>query len=294
MRNYLAMPALAAGLLCLTACEVDLGDFERVNRSFHYNYPLTADGRLEVETFNGSVEISTWERAEVDISGTKYGPSAQAADALQVGVDHSANAVSIRVTRPSNVRGNRGASLVIKVPRGATLDRVITSNGAIRTAGGIGPARLRTSNAAVRVDGLRGPLDVESSNGSLELLDIDGAVTGHTSNSRIKVERARGAAAPPSERPVRLETSNGSVDVRLEEDALADLRVTTSNASITVRLAGDPSARLVARTSNGKIESDFSLRTRGEIGKNRLEGELGSGGPLMDLTTSNGGIHLVR
>jgi hypothetical protein len=290
MRNALAMPVLTAGLLCLTACEADFGDFERVSRNFHYNYPLAAAGRVEVETFNGSVEISSWERAEVDISGTKFGPSAQAADAIDVGVNHTPDSVLIRVSRPSNIRGSRGASFVIKVPQGAVLDRVITSNGSIRTIGGQGPARLRTSNASVRVNGLHGSLDVQSSNGSLDLLDIDGGVTGYTSNSRIRVERARGSAGSP----VRLETSNGGVDVRLDEGSLADLRVTTSNASITVRLGGEPSARLVARTSNGSIQSDFSLRTRGEIGKNRLEGELGSGGPLIDLATSNGRINLLR
>ena len=52
------------------------------------------------------------------------------------------------------------------------MDRILTSNGAIRTLDGSGPARLRTSNAEIRVQGLRGSLDAQTSNGSIELIDI--------------------------------------------------------------------------------------------------------------------------
>jgi hypothetical protein len=36
------------------------------------------------------------------------------------------------------------------------------------------------------------------------------------------------------------------------------------------------------------------VRAQGEIGRNRLDGVIGSGGPLIDLTTSNGAIHLRK
>src|SRR5258708_2856196 len=56
MRPKLLLLALVAGLLWLTACDfTDLGDMERFNRDFHYSYALGANGRLSVETFNGSV-----------------------------------------------------------------------------------------------------------------------------------------------------------------------------------------------------------------------------------------------
>jgi hypothetical protein len=53
-------------------------------------------------------------------------------------------------------------------------------------------------------------------------------------------------------------------------------------------------ARLSAHTSNSSIETDFEIRAQGELSKNRLEGVLGSGGPLIDLNTSNGSIRLVK
>jgi hypothetical protein len=272
MRSTLLLPVLAAGLLSLSACDFD--DFHdghtRYTADFHHNYPLAANGRLSVETYNGSIEVSGWDEPTIDISGTKYARTQQLADDLQVSIDHSPNAVSIRVVRPSERRGNDGARFVIKVPRGAVLDRLVSSNGSIRTADGAGPARFRTSNGSIRVQGLKGTVEAQTSNGGIhaDLADADG--------------------------PVRLDTSNGTIDLRLPSKFDDDVRAHTSNGGITVRVPGTINARLAARTSNGRVTSDVDVRTSGEISKTRLEGIMGAGGPLLDLSTSNGGIRITR
>jgi DUF4097 and DUF4098 domain-containing protein YvlB len=120
------------------------------------------------------------------------------------------------------------------------------------------------------VNGLKGTLEAQTSNGSInaELMAADG--------------------------PVRLDTSNGSIEVRLPTKFDDDVRAHTSNGGITLRVPGDLNARLAARTSNGRVTSDVEVRTSGEISKSRLEGILGAGGPLLDLSTSNGGIRITR
>jgi len=270
MRTKLLLPGLAAALLSLTACDFEEMGGGHYTRDFHYSYPMAANGRLSVETFNGAIEVSGWDQDTVDISGTKQGPTQEAADELEVSVDHTANAVSVRVIRPSVRRNNQGARFVIKVPRRAVLDRLVSSNGAIRTTDGAGPARFQTSNGAMQVSGLAGSLEAHTSNGRIaaDLISADG--------------------------PVRLETSNGSVEVTLPSKFDQEVRAHTSNGSITLRAPSTLNARLVARTSNGKIASDLDLRTSGEISRNHLEGVVGAGGPLIDLTTSNGGIRITR
>src|SRR3954452_25090748 len=117
MRINLLLPVLTAGLLSLTGCYVgDWGHFERFHSDFHQSYPLDPAGKLSVETFNGSVEISGWDQNTVDISGTKFGPTQQLADDLPIAIDHTPSAVSIRVSRPFDAHGSRGARFVIKVP----------------------------------------------------------------------------------------------------------------------------------------------------------------------------------
>jgi hypothetical protein len=307
MRAKLLFPALAATLLGMTACDFeDLGGFERYHKDFHYSYPLKSGGRLAVESFNGSVEVSGWDQDTVDISGTKYSRSQEEADSLKIEIDNSPDLVSIRVVRPSMRRGNWGARFVIKVPRQAVLERITTSNGAIRTMDGAGPARLKSSNGQIHVQAFRGNLDAQTSNDPIELLDVEGDVKAHSSNGHIRVDGLRGsldagtsnssihARLERTSGPLRLESSNGSIDVALPPDANVAVRANTSNNSVTLHAPGTVNARLAARTSNGSITSDFELRMQGEFDRHHMDGVIGTGGPLIDLSTSNGNIRLLK
>ena len=307
MRAKLILPAIAAGLVVLAGCDIeDLGGFERYHEDFHYSYPLKAGGRLSVEGFNGSVEVSVWDQETVDISGTKYARTQEDTHDLKIEVDHSADSVSIRAVRPSMRRGNYGAKFAIKVPRGVVLDHLTTSNGAIRTSDGAGPARLKTSNGHVEVRRLKGPLNAETSNGPVELQDIDGAVEVRTSNGHIRAEGIRGALDATTSNSsihamldkvdgaVRVQSSNGGIDLTLPPNTQSAVRAHTSNSGITLHLPGEVNARLSAGTSNASISSDFEMRMRGEISKHHIEGSIGNGGPLIDLSTSNGQIRIMK
>jgi hypothetical protein len=309
MRAKLLLPILAAALLSQAACVFEgLGEFDRYRQDFHYSYPLKSGGRLSVETFNGSVEVSGWDQETVDISGTKSGPTQEAADALKVAIDNSPDSVSIRVARPSDDRGNRGARFVIKIPRAANVDHIFTSNGSIRTVDGSGPARLRTSNGAIRVQALRGGLDAQTSNAAVELIDTDGDAKVHSSNGHVHAEGLRGGleaetsngsinarlAQVPAGRPVRLGTTNSAVEVSLPANFANDIRVSTSNGGITLHMPYQVNAHVAARTTNSSISSELEIKMEGEFSKNRLEGVIGTGGPLIDLSTSNGSIRLLK
>src|SRR6266568_4805805 len=112
MRVKLTLPVvatgmIAAGMVVLAGCEFeDLGGFERYHEDFHFSYPLKAGGRLAVDGFNGSVEVSVWDQETVDISGTKYARSQEDTHDLKIEVDHTSTSVSIRAIRPDLRRGN--------------------------------------------------------------------------------------------------------------------------------------------------------------------------------------------
>jgi len=305
-KSAFAAGALSAALLTLTSCIVGVGDWERFNKDFHSSYPLKPGGRLSVETFNGSVDISGWDQNAVDISGTKYGPSQEEADNLRVDIDAGPDSVSIRVPRPSERRNNQGARLTIKIPRNTQLDRITTSNSSIHTADGAGSARLRTSNGSIRVVDLRGDLEAETSNSSIELQGVGGNVRAHTSNGHIRAERVEGSVEANTsnsgvnvdvarpDKPVRIDTSNSGVELTLPPNFSSGVHIDTNNAPITLRMAAGTNARISARTSNASIDTEFEVRAQGELSRNRLEGVIGSGGPLIDLATSNGNIHLLK
>jgi hypothetical protein len=298
----------AAAFLATSGCiYLDIDDgFARFSRDFHFSFPLNAGGHVSVEGFNGSVEITPWDHAEADIDGTKHARSESRADALRIDIDHSASSVSVRAVRPADSRGGYGVQFTIKVPRGAVIDRVTTSNGQIHLAEGVGPARLKTSNGAVRAEKFRGDLDVQTSNGPIELDEVEGAVTAHSSNGHIRIEALRGSldaetsnsgitAVPLRlDREIRAQTNNGAIDLTLPSGFTVGVRARTSNNSITMRLAEPANARISARTSNSSVTSEFDTSVHGEISRNSLEGTIGSGGPLLDLSSSNGAIRIVK
>jgi DUF4097 and DUF4098 domain-containing protein YvlB len=304
MRALLLLPAV----LLFTGCDFeDFDGMARYHEDFHYNHPLKTGGRLSVEGFNGSVEISSWDQNTVDISGTKSARTPEDANLIRMDIDHTADVVSIRASRPSVRNGNFSVRFMIKVPKGTVYDRITTSNGAIRVYDGAGPARFKSSNGRIELQHIRGGVYAETSNGPIEITDNDGSVEAHSSNGHIKIEGMRGALDATTsnssihvviDRPgdsIRVGSSNGSIDLALPPGAACPVRAHTSNSSITLRLPGtEPNARLSASTSNGNISTDFDMRMRGEISKHHLEGTLGNGGPLIDLETSNGSIHIVK
>ena len=303
----IAVPVAFA--LMMTGCDIEsFGDSSRFKEDFHYSFPLKAGGRIHLENFNGSVEVSGWDQETADISGTKYAATEELLQALKIDIVPAADSIRIRTARPFERRGNMGARFVLKVPRKVELERIATSNGSIRVAGIEGASRLRTSNGAVHATNLRGELEARTSNGAIEISDSEGPATLETSNGRVRVERLRGSLAattsngsiqarlekPEPRRPIRLQTSNGGVDLTMDAIQDNEIRASTSNASITVRLPAPAGARLKAVTSNSSISTDFDVRQEGSRSRTRLEGVLGNGGPLVDLSTSNGSIKLLK
>lgn len=311
MRTHMLGLSLAAGLLGLVACDIedwDIGGSERYTQDFHYNYPLQPGGRLSVDNSNGSIEISGWDQDTVDISGTKYARTPELRDALKIEVDHTAGAVRIRTVRPSDRRGGMGAKYIIKVPRRTQLERIASSNGSIHTLDVEGPARLKTSNGSVRAENLRGSLEVQTSNGGIEVQNLEGSATLHTSNGRVHAEDIRGSVEadtsnggihirlmkPEAGRPIKLETSNGPIELTMEAVNQNEIRASTSNGGITVHLPENIGANLNASASNSSISTEFEVATQGALEKHHLEGRIGAGGPPIELTTSNGSIRLLK
>ncbi|HUQ94963.1 MAG TPA: DUF4097 family beta strand repeat-containing protein [Bryobacteraceae bacterium] len=294
--------------LMLTGCDIDGFDqMSRVKEDFHYSYKLTPGGRLELENFNGSVEITGWDKDTVEIDGTKHAPTRELLDAMKIDVSASPGVIRVRSVRPPERRGNMGVKYVLRVPRKVLLDRIVSSNGSIRVQSVEGSVRVKTSNGSVRASNLKGDIDVTTSNGAVELADFTGGAVLHTSNGSIRAQGVRGHfeaitsnggidvhVAEASGWPIRAESSNGKIALTIDSLSNTGVRASTSNASITLRLPSSARAQVKASTSNSSASSDFDIAARGTHSKNRLEGTIGSGGPLLDLSTSNGSIRIQK
>ena len=275
-------------LVVLCAAALSLTAESRYHEDFHYSFAQSAGGRLSVDNFNGSVEISGWDQNTVDVSGTKYADSEARLRDVRVDVSNGGDWVKVRTLRPElEHHGNMGAKYVIRVPRQTELENVHSSNGSLRVDNIDGNVTLRTSNGSVHLAGIHGNVDASSSNGSVDVTKVDGQMRFHTSNGSVRAGNVRGG--------VNATTSNGSVDLELETPQSSDVTASTSNGAITVRLPAATNASVNAQTSgHDRIYSDFDVTVRGQLAKSRLQGTIGSGGPRIELSTSNGNIRLLK
>lgn len=291
MRNRLWFLFPAALLPLLAGCDLEDAIYpERYTQNFHYTYPLASGGRLTVENFNGSVDIAGWDQETIDISGTKHAATPQLRDAVKIDVAPAAGSISIRTVRPSDAQGSMGAKYVIKVPRRTQLERISSRNGPIRVSRIEGNARLKTSNSSVQAVALRGDLEVQTSNGSIEIEDLQGGASARTSNGRIHAQFAQSEAG----RPISLETSNGGIELTVQSGPRGDIHASTQNGAITVYLPASASAQVKAGTHNASVSSDFDVKRQGTSNAKHLEGVIGSGGPMLELNTSNGSIRILK
>jgi DUF4097 and DUF4098 domain-containing protein YvlB len=278
--------------LGLAGCDID--DFDgghRVQEDFHHSYALKSGGTVSVENFNGNVDIVGWEKDQVEINGTRYAPRESLLSLVKVEITNTADNIRIRISKPDYRRGNMGARMTIQVPTKVNLERIQTSNGSLNVSRIEGPVRLRTSNGKVLAQRLTGQLEVTTSNGGIEVRELKGDATLLTSNGRITADLIGQASG----RNMRFETSNGPIELRVDGQLASGLRARTSNGAITVRLPASTNARLSASTSNSTVSTDFDLMVHGgEISKRHMSGTLGSGGPTIDISTSNGSIRVLK
>jgi hypothetical protein len=308
MKRAISIVAVLCLMLLVAGCDLEnLADSSRYREDFSYTYPLKAGGRVTVENFNGSVEVLGWEKDAVQITGTKYAPTKEVLQGLKIEAVAKDDSLVIRTVRPDGRRDGVGAKYVLRVPAKVVLDRIATSNGSVRiediqgsahvqTSNGsvqtqriAGPLEIRTSNARIDVRGVTGDADLDSSNGSIHVDEVAGKVKASTSNASIHVNMAK----PAPQQPLVLSTTNGSIEIGLDSYNGNAVRASTNNASITLRLPAGANADLRAHTSNASIENRLEMKWIGSSSKNRLEGVIGSGGPLIDLGTSNGSIRLM-
>lgn len=108
-----------------------------------------------------------------------------------------------------------------------------------------------------------------------------------SSNGSIRVEDVEGET--------RLPTSNGPIDLQLDSPRNNDIVAKTSNGSLTLRMPDGAGAALhAAISSTGTIRSDFEILTHGQLSRSHIDGTIGSGGPRIDLITSNGNIRVLK
>lgn len=224
---------------------------------FHQTYPLTADGRIELDNINGPVHISTWDQNVVKVDAVKSADTKERLDEAKIEINSGKDYLSIQTKYPSHDNTwnsgshNNPASVeyTLTVPRTARLD------------------------------------EIKLVNGSLDIAGVSGEVHASCINGRLEAHDLAGEA--------RLSTVNGRLEANFKQLSGNSLELTSVNGSVDLTIPSDSQAELDASTVNGGIENDFGLHVnRHQFIGHDLRGQLGNGGTRIHLSDVNGHLEI--
>jgi DUF4097 and DUF4098 domain-containing protein YvlB len=221
---------------------------------------------LEVRNRNGSIEISSWDNDYIDVYAIKR--SAFGRSELEK--------VDIRVQSDGDI--------IIQTEYLQRNARV-SVNYEIRVPVGLEVTKVNSSNGRISLRKIRGDVTAETSNGSIEIRDVNGSVSAKTSNGKVHISGVTGIR--------EVKTSNGSISVEIPE-ILDDITIRTSNGSIKLYLPGELNADLDLSTSNGKVNTHGLEVFFRSFSNTHLNGKIGEGGSIIQVTTSNGSIDMYK
>lgn len=228
-----------------------------LSEEFHQTYPITADGRVELDNINGPVHISSWDRNEVKVDAVKYADTQEKLDEAKIEVQAGKEYVSIRTRYPDHDHTWSGGSH----NNPATVEYTLTVP--------------RT----VRLD------EINLVNGSLDVAGVGGAVRASCVNGRLEAHDLAGRA--------ELSTVNGHLAAEFRRLAGQTVELNSVNGAVDLTIPSDSNAEVEASTVSGGIDNDFGLHVNHHrfVGHD-LEGEIGSGGTHIKLSDVNGKVEI--
>ncbi len=286
-----------------TACRMDVDSqafIEREEKRFPVNPDALAE--LSVTTFDGSVEIRSWDRAEVLVEVEKRGQDKDAVSKISVTAEQKGSQITVEALHSGRTRivgighfTSTSARLIISVPRKCNIT-ARTTDGTISLDRVEGKLDLRSGDGSIKVIEGKGDVLVESGEGTLTLDDVSGHVEARTKDGSVRVSGTPGA--------LRVRTGDGSVTLRIRDGAhmTDDWMVDTGDGSVTAELPSGFNAMIDADPgTDGRVHSDFTLTNAAGgtfTGRSRthgaVSGQLGTGGRRLTLRSGDGTIRITN
>ena len=264
-----ALGVLLAAPGCVDIVASDVSHTERDERQF------TAENKpdLNLTTFDGSIEVRSWDRSEVLVVVERRGRDKAEADTIHVDMEQRGNEITVVARRDPGVPqafgwNKRSASLFITVPRSAAI-------------------RARSGDGRILVGDVKGEVSVETGDGSIRIENVDGVVDAQSGDGSIQVDGALSR--------VRVRSGDGRVTIRAVRGSAAqeDWSVSTGDGSVVLELPDRFDAELDAHTGDGRIKiNDIDARGKRRSDRQSVQTRLGAGGHSLRVRTGDGSITL--
>ena len=314
--NTVPAPAVDSGMKCaslgvglavlgtlVSGCVVNVDTQAEIVRE-EKRFTVAGTPELHLTTFDGSIEIQSWDKADVLVEIEKRGPTRESVDALEVRTSQNGARIELEVKRPrsetfSGVGFHQSATakLIVSVPRTANIV-ASSGDGSISIERVNGRLELRTGDGSIRARNVAGDVTINTGDGSVTVDDAEGRLDVDTGDGGVTVSGRLTR--------VKIHTGDGSITYRAEPESrmTEDSEITTGDGGVTVYLPKGFNAQVDAHTGDGSIRSELQLEggdqgveaeKDGEDREERrrtLRGRLGDGGKNLRIRTGDGSIRL--
>jgi DUF4097 and DUF4098 domain-containing protein YvlB len=265
---------------------------------------VAPDATIEVSNVQGSVEVSAWDKNEVDLVAELESPK----DELDF--EASERYVRIEVDRPHGKYGHEDeddANLTLHVPKNAHLV-VDTVSAGITVKGVRGEQKLQSVSgevetqafdAAVTATAVSGEVTVSGNGGKAEVSteNVSGTTTvgGVRGNFHGEVVSGELRATIAAAERIELNSVSGDIDVNAELTPTSRVDMESVSGTLTLRLKPPVNADFDIESFSGDIENCFGQKAR-DTSKYTPGSELnftqGSGGARVEMQTLSGEISI--
>lgn len=266
---------------------------------------IAPDATVEVSNVQGMVEVSAWDKNEVELVAELENPK----DELEF--EASERYVRIEVDRPHGKYGHDGdeedANLTLHVPKGAHLV-VDTVSAGITVKGVRGEQKLQTVSgevetqafdAAVTATAVSGEVMVSGNGGKAEVSteNVSGTTTvgGVRGNYHGEVVSGEIRATVASAERLELNSVSGDIDISAELTPTSRVAMESVSGTLTLRMKPPVNADFDIESFSGDIENCFGQKAR-DTSKYTPGSELnftqGSGGARVEMQTLSGEISI--
>lgn len=297
----------------------------------HFDRALSVNEavQLEVETGSGSISVRAGGNAKVEIHGTiraNSGWHANDSDAAEKvrqiesnpPIRQDGNHIVIGRVEDRELLHNISISYEIVVPAetdlrsetGSGSQTIQGITGPVQTGSGSGSlhvsqigkeVRAHTGSGSIELETIHSSVRATTGSGSIRAIGISGGLVASTGSGSVRLEQASagdvevetgsgGIEMSGVKGSVRARTGSGSISAQGEP--AGRWRLHTGSGTVTVRLPEKAAFDLDAQASSGNIETTHSITVVGTLGRHELRGKANGGGPLLELSTSSGNIHI--
>lgn len=225
-------------------------------------FKMDKDGYVSIDTYKGSIDVETWDKAEVfvhvkiepDTDGWSDTSPEEQLDNVKIKYDASDNAVRIRskYDKADNFFGSSTRAYVhykIKMPKTAQLD-------------------IDDYKSEIRIQDLQSSVDLETYKGRVDIFDLSGDIDLETYKGDVSVD------FDALKKDSKFETFKGSIKLSLSSDSKFDLDLDLGK--------------------RGDFDCDFDYSTNGRRYDDDIRGSVNGGGPRIEFETYKGDLSIIK